>query len=150
MIRAAIDTNVLVYAEGVNGDLMQKAALDLIRKIPEERCFLPVQVLGELFHILVRKAGQTPKNARSAIMGWQEVFPLIETSPEVFVNAIDLAVHHQFRIWDAIILSAASSAGCRLLLSEDLQAGFTWNGVTVIDPFAAKKDELLARLLAGE
>ncbi|HZC22176.1 MAG TPA: VapC toxin family PIN domain ribonuclease, partial [Candidatus Binatia bacterium] len=49
--------------------------------------------------------------------------------------------------WDAIILSAAAEAGCRLLLSEDLQAGFTWNGVTVANPFAAKKHELLAELL---
>jgi predicted nucleic acid-binding protein len=30
-------------------------------------------------------------------------------------------------IWDAVIYSAARAAGCRLLLSEDLQTGFNWN-----------------------
>jgi predicted nucleic acid-binding protein len=51
------------------------------------------------------------------------------------------------RIWDAVILAAAASAGCRLLLSEDMQEGFTWNGVTVTNPFSAKKHRLLEELL---
>ena len=40
---------------------------------------------------------------------------------------------------DAVILSAAAESGCRLLLSQDLQEGFTWNGVTVTNPFAPRK-----------
>ena len=44
-------------------------------------------------------------------------------------------------------LAAAAEAGCRLLLSEDLQDGFTWSGVTVVNPFAEKKHELLAGIL---
>jgi hypothetical protein len=32
--------------------------------------------------------------------------------------AADLATDHQLGLWDAVILSAASKAGCRLLLSE--------------------------------
>jgi predicted nucleic acid-binding protein len=74
---------------------------------------------------------------------------LIETSQSVLSSAIDLAVQHKLRIWDAVILSAASEASCRLLLSEDLQNGFTWRGVTVANPFAAKKHALLAGLLGS-
>jgi hypothetical protein len=33
--------------------------------------------------------------------------------------------------------SAASQSDCRLLLSEDFQEGFTWAGVTVVDPFSS-------------
>ena len=40
--------------------------------------------------------------------------------------------------------AVAADAGCRLLLSEDLQDGFTWRGVTVVDPFADKPHPLLA------
>ncbi|HWB99103.1 MAG TPA: hypothetical protein VG672_20485, partial [Bryobacteraceae bacterium] len=54
---------------------------------------------------------------------------------------------HHFGIWDAVILSAASQAGCRLLLSEDLQDGFTWGGVTVVNPFASPRHALLEALL---
>jgi len=45
------------------------------------------------------------------------------------------------------MMSVAAEAGCRLLLSEDLQDGFTWRGVTVVNPFAAERHPLLAALL---
>jgi predicted nucleic acid-binding protein len=64
--------------------------------------------------------------------------------------AADLAADHHFGIWDAVILSAASQAGCRLLLSEDLQDGFTWGGVTVVNPFASPRHALLDALLGAE
>lgn len=146
-MRVALDTNVLAYAEGVNGASMKKVALDLVRKLPQSATFLPVQTLGELFHLLVRKAGRSPSKARRAILSWRDAFPLIETSEAVILAATDLATDHQLGIWDAVILSAAAEAGCRFLLSEDLQEGFTWNGVTVTNPFAPSKHELLAALL---
>jgi predicted nucleic acid-binding protein len=61
--------------------------------------------------------------------------------------AADLATDHHFSIWDAVILSAASQSGCRLLLSEDLERGFTWAGVTVVNPFASPQHALLQALL---
>jgi predicted nucleic acid-binding protein len=148
-MRLALDTNVLAYAEGVNGASGKKSALDLIARLPGDSVFLPVQVLGELFHVLLRKAGRSPERARAAILGWQDAFPLIETSPAVLLAAADLATDHHLGIWDAIVFSAAAAAGCRLLLSEDLHSGFTWNGVTVVNPFAKDKHELLAGLLGS-
>jgi predicted nucleic acid-binding protein len=146
-LRLALDTNILAYAEGVNGAPRKRVALEIIAKLPADSTFLPVQVLGELFYILVRKAGRPPERARAAILSWQDAFPLIETSPAILVAANDLAARHGLSIWDAVIFSAAAATGCRLLLSEDLQSGFTWNGVTVTDPFAAAKHPLLAGLL---
>lgn len=146
-MRIALDTNILAYAEGVNGASRKKSALDIVEKLPPDSTFLPVQTLGELFHVLVRKAGRSPDRARAAILSWQDTFPLIETSPAILLAATDLAAHHGFSIWDAVIFSAAAAASCRLLLSEDLQPGFTWNGVTVANPFSSSRHELLAALL---
>jgi predicted nucleic acid-binding protein len=146
-MRLALDTNILAYAEGVNAAAMKRSALDIITKLRQDTTFLPVQVLGELFHLLVRKAGRSPARARNAILSWQDAFPLIEMSPAVMLTAVDLATNDGFRIWDAVILSAASAAGCRLLLSEDLQDGFTWSGVTITNPFSKTRHELLAGLL---
>jgi predicted nucleic acid-binding protein len=145
-MRLALDTNILAYAEGVNGEPRQQMSLDLISRLPTGSTFIPVQVLGELFRVLVGKSRISPKVAQSRLANWQASFPLIETSPSVLSSAIGLAVQHKLRIWDAIILSAAAEAQCRLLLSEDMQDGFTWSGVTVTNPFAAKKHDLLARL----
>jgi predicted nucleic acid-binding protein len=147
-MRVALDTNILAYAEGVNGADRKRTALELVEKLPEGAVLLPVQTLGELFNLLVRKAGRKPARARKAILSWQDSFSLIETSAEVMLSAADLATDHQLGIWDAVILSAAAEGGCRLLLSEDMQEGFTWKGVTVTNPFATSRHELLSGLLA--
>jgi predicted nucleic acid-binding protein len=61
--------------------------------------------------------------------------------------AADLATDHQLGIWDAVVLSAASQSACRPLLSEDLQEGFTWAGVTLVNPFSSPQHALLHALL---
>jgi predicted nucleic acid-binding protein len=146
-MRIALDTNILVYAEGVNGAVRAKTTTEIIKQLPESDTFLPVQVLGELFRVLIGKSTFSAPEARAIVLRWQDTFPLIETSPSILVAALDVAADHGLSIWDAIILSAASEAGCRLLLSEDMQEGFTWGGVTVVNPFAAKKHALLAGVL---
>jgi predicted nucleic acid-binding protein len=80
-------------------------------------------------------------------MSWIDGFSVEGTAPGVLVVAADLAATHQLDIWDAVILSAASAAGCSLLLSEDLQDGFIWGGVTVVNPFAESLHPLLASAL---
>lgn len=106
-------------------------------------------MLGELFNVLVRKADKSRAEARAAILGWRDTFSLIETSPEILLSATDLATDHKLGIWDAVILSAAAQAGCRLLLSEDLHDGFTWAGLTVVNPFNFPPNPILAALLEG-
>jgi predicted nucleic acid-binding protein len=149
-VRIALDTNVLAYAEGINGAERRDAALKLIRRVPQEAAVIPVQVLGELFNVLVRKGGKSRSDARDSLLSWRDAFPVVETSPEMMLAAADLATDHQLGIWDAVILSAASQAGCRLLLSEDFHEGFTWAGVTVVNPFSLPQHALLGALLAGD
>jgi len=146
-VRVAFDTNVLAYAEGLGDPSKQKVALALIERLSKNTVVIPVQVLGELFHVLVRKAGRSTAQARSAILDWRDAFLLVETSPAVMLTAADLATDHRLGIWDSVILSAASQADCRLLLSEDLQDGFTWGGTTVANPFALNQHALLKALL---
>lgn len=64
------------------------------------------------------------------------------------VNAMDLASDHWLSIGDSVVVAASAEAECRLLLSEDLEEGFTWRGVTVTNPFAPTLYTQLAALLA--
>lgn len=137
---------MLVYAEGVNGAPLRNTALALIERLPPDQTFVPVQALGELFRVLVGKAQWEPTKAHQCLLDWHAAFALIETSPSILFAACELSVRHDLSIWDAVILSAASAAGCRLLLSEDMQTGFTWSGVTVVNPFEEPRHELLAAL----
>ncbi len=142
-MRIGLDTNVLAYAEGINDDARQRLARDLIDRLAPAQVVIPVQVLGELFHVLVRKARRSPTDARQAILDWHRAFSSIETSSAALLSAADLAVDHRFGLWDAVILSVAAEAGCRLLLSEDMQDGFTWRGLTVVNPFVSPQHPLL-------
>jgi len=148
-LSVALDTNVLVYAEGLNGPEKRKAALDLLAALPPSSVSVPVQSLGELFQVLLRKANRTASQSRSALLTWRDAFPVIGTSETVIVAAADLAATHRLGFWDAVILASAAEGGCRLLLSEDLQQGFTWHGVTVTNPFAPSRHPLLQSLLRG-
>ncbi len=146
-MKVAVDTNVLAYAEGANGAAMRDKALDLIERLPPSAIVIPVQTLGELFNVLVRKVKRRPARAQAAVLSWRDAYPTVETSAAVMVNATDLASGHGLTIWDSVVLAASAEAGCRLLLSEDLQEGFTWRGVTVTNPFAPVVHPLLAALL---
>ena len=148
-MRVALDTNVLVYAEGVNGLDRREATLRLIERLPQVAVVTPVQALGELYHVLVRKAARSPQDARSAILNWRDAFRTADTSAESLASATDLAAHHRLTIWDAVILAVAAEARCQLLLSEDMQNGFTWKGVTVVNPYALPENPLLVAMFQG-
>jgi predicted nucleic acid-binding protein len=81
------------------------------------------------------------------VLSWLDAYEVVETSAAVIVNATDLACDHGLTIWDSVVLAASAEAECRLLLSEDLQEGFTWRGVTVANPFASTLHPILAALL---
>ena len=147
-MRVAIDTNVLAYAEGIDDDARRDRAIALTDRLAQLTVFIPVQVLGELFRVLVRKGGRSVKEARERVLGWGDSFALIETSQPILLAAIDLAEAHRLSIWDAIVVAAAAKAECRLLLSEDMQDGFTWNGVTIANPFSETPHPLFEAMLA--
>ena len=135
---------MLAYAEGVGDARRCKAARRLASQLPSELVVLPAQVLGELHRVLVGKARRAPDEARTAIIGWADAFDVADSTFDAMRSALDLAADHQVAIWDALILSVAADHKCRLLLSEDFQHGFTWRGVTVVDPFTSPQHPLLA------
>lgn len=149
----ALDTNVLVYAEGVaftarDADKPGRAR-DLLDALPDDTVLLPVQVLGELYRVLVGKAKRPAAQARAAILMWRDLYPQLDTTAAVMMAAVDLAADHGLSIWDSVVLAASAEAGCRLLLSEDMQDGFTWRGLTVVNPFSADLHPLLRAQIGG-
>ena len=133
-MRAALDTNILAYAEGVNDDVRRAQARSLIRELRGSEILVPAQALGELFVVLLRRGKRTTDEARTTVLRWAEAYPIIATTPDVLVTALDLAVVHRLALWDSVILSAASSVGCDVLFSEDMGHGFAWRGVTIRNP----------------
>jgi predicted nucleic acid-binding protein len=148
-MRVAIDTNVLVYAEGVGDAKRCKRAADVVAALDVSNVVLPAQVLGELFNVLTKKGGRNAAQARDAVLSWSDAFDIADSTRDAVTAACDLAAAHQLQFWDALIVSVAVRQQCRVLLTEDLNDGFIWHGMTVVNPFAAKAHPLLARVLVG-
>ena len=58
-----------------------------------------------------------------------------ETTVTVLQGALALRERYSLSLWDCTILSAARTAGCREVYSEDLAHGHDYDGVRVINPF---------------
>jgi predicted nucleic acid-binding protein len=149
-VRVAIDTNVLAYAEGVGSAERCRVAIGLVERLPESAVRLPAQVLGELMLVLTRKAGRAREAARDAVLGWADSFDVIDSTWAAFQSAFDLSVNYEFRMWDALVMAVAAENRCRIVLSEDLQHGFTWRGVTIVNPFLPDESPLLAAILSQD
>ena len=134
-MRIALDTNVLAYAEGLNGPEKRAQSLEIMVSFPDDEVVIPLQALGELYAVLTRKGRVEPAVARSAVLQWRDAYLIAETRGQVLLDAMELAVSHRLSFWDAVILAA--DAGCRLLLSEDMQEGLTWRDVTVRNPYSS-------------
>ncbi|KPF62290.1 hypothetical protein IP88_15220 [alpha proteobacterium AAP81b] len=147
----AIDTNILAYAAGVaraRGDAAKVvAARELLRRLATRaQVVVPVQALAELFVVLTR-SGDTREAARDTVLRLHAAYIAAESASGTLLSALDAAVAHQLQLWDALILTAAAEAGCILLLSEDMAPGFTWRGVTLVNPLATPADARLSTIL---
>ncbi len=152
-VRIALDTDIFVYAEGVQHSPSDAPKVEASRSLLtglaknlDSTLVAPVQVLLELHHVLTRKGGHSPQSARAAVQRLVEAIELEPTTPEVLTSAMDLVVDHRLQIFDAVILAAAASSRCEILLSEDLHEGFHFRGVTVENPFGAPAPAIQALL----
>ena len=147
MLLAVIDTNVLAYAEGAGDEARRAQAHELLTRLPEMAVVLPVQVLGELYRVLVGKLKQPAARAREAVLHWSDAYAVCDTTWAALQSALDLCTAHGLTVWDSLILSVAAERRCRLLISEDMQHGFTWRGTTVVNPFTHPTHPLIEALL---
>ena len=108
----------------------------------------PLQTFGEAFSVMHR-SGRTREQCRETLNIWAARFETVASGESAYLSAINLATDHKLQFWDALIICVSADAGCQLLLSEDLQSGFGWRGLRVVNPFAPELDQRLSRLLAG-
>jgi predicted nucleic acid-binding protein len=131
-----VDTNVLLYAVSTAAAEREKNAR--AREILEARDLaLSVQVLQEFYVQATRpsKSGRlTHEQTALLIDSWLR-FRVQELSVALLQNALATRLRWDISCWDAAIVEAARAAGCRTLLSEDLQDGMDFGGVVVENPF---------------
>lgn len=133
----------MIYAEGEVDDPRVQTAKRLIETLPDKYIVIPCQCVGETLNWLVSKGRVEKPIAALRASRWTMRFSNQPTTPQVLSLAFELLTSHDLQVFDAIILAAASEAGAEFLLSEDMQDGFSWRGVTVVNPFAEPKTQLV-------
>jgi predicted nucleic acid-binding protein len=131
-----LDTNVLLYAISHAPDEAARAERAL-QLLDAADCALSVQVLQEFYVQATRRSKADRiehRHAVALIESWLR-FPVQELTVPVLQAALVCKERYQIGYWDAAIIEAARTAGCRDVLSEDLQDGQDYGGIRVVNPF---------------
>jgi predicted nucleic acid-binding protein len=103
------------------------------------------QVLNELYAVSTWKF---PEVSRNVLRAWVRAYiPLCIAPLDARVVDAALAIEegHGFAWWDCVILASAKAAGCRYLLTEDMQHGRELDELTIVSPFLTNPAAILAR-----
>ncbi len=78
------------------------------------------------------------RQALPVIMHQLHLLESLETvvvKPALVRRALEVCSMYGISYWDALILAAAEQSGCTRILSEDLNAGQAYCGITCVNPF---------------
>jgi len=133
-----LDSNVLVYSvdESPGEKAKHERAIELLSANPDD-LVVSTQVLQEFYVVTTRKL-RTPlseERAARAVRGLTKL-DVVGVDAPLVLAAVDTSRLVQLSFWDALIIEAASRAGCERILSEDLNATQVIRGVRVENPFA--------------
>ncbi len=139
-----VDTSVLVYARDASEVDKQPKAEEWMRHLWRQRAGrLSSQVLQEFYVTVTDKLdpGLDPSDARNevrSLLAWRPV----SMDQRVLEGAWSIQDRYQLAWWDSLIVAAARAAGCRYLLTEDLQHHQALGDLTVLNPFESSPDTL--------
>ena len=134
-----VDTNIFVYLHNDSDPVKKNRADDWITCLVRRRAGrLSFQVLQELYSVLTRKVQPALAASRAQpiirdLSSWRPI-PVDLTLLE---RAWVLQNHFSLSWWDSLIVAAAQTCECKVLLTEDLQHGQAFGAVRVVDPFAS-------------
>ncbi len=130
-----LDSNVLAYAQDRGSPVKRRKSRRLIEQAAASgNGVISTQIMQEFYVTITRKMGVPPLAAKGVLKSFA-MFELVPVSSQLIYDAIDCSILNTLSFWDALVLSAASSAGCSTLYSEDLNPGQKILGITIENPF---------------
>lgn len=132
-----VDSNVRIYERDTAEPDKQRQASQWLSFLWQTRAGrLSYQVLQEFYAVTTRKLqpGLTAVEARECIVDYLTWAPKL-TDESVLHKAWQLEDAYAISCWDSLIVAAALNAGCRYLVTEDLQDGQDIGGLAVVSPF---------------
>jgi predicted nucleic acid-binding protein len=134
--RAFVDTNVWVYAVDSADPAKQERARAVLAPSGDLDLVVSAQVLGEFYVTITRKFERRVEEAdATAMLDAIRQLPVVAIDGDLVAEAAETSRAWRIAYWDALILTAARSAGCDLVLSEDLSDQGVYDGIRVENPF---------------
>lgn len=108
-----------------------------------EAACVNLQVLNEATHVLLRKKWYDAPAIVYRII--DDLAELGDTPVTWAQIALARTLHARlgYSWWDCLLLASALELGCSHFLSEDLQDGQAAGGLTIVDPFAHRPEQIL-------
>jgi len=132
-----LDTNVLVYAYDANDVAKRSVAQDLLRRALNGEIVISTQVLAEFAATLLHKLSPpAPATDLAAILDALGPLKVIVPDSDTVRRAVQAHDQYGVHFYDGMIVAAAERGGCSRILSEDLNAGQSYFGIEVRNPFA--------------
>lgn len=125
-----LDTNVLLYLFSADAAMADRA-----EAIVGEGGVVSVQVLNEFASVATRKLGMRISEAAEALRAVRALCKVVPLAAETHDLGMQIAERHGLSIYDAMIAAAARLAGCKVILSQDMQDGLRLEGMRIRDPF---------------
>ena len=135
--RDFFDTNILVYMYDDRDPQKQDRAFNTVTEAVDNNTgVVSAQVLGEFFNTVTRRIPNSISvgEAQDAISMFAQM-TVVALDLELVRRAVETCGLYQVSYWDALIIAAAERAGCGRIISEDLNAGQSYHGVVVVNPF---------------
>ncbi len=134
--RTFVDTNVWVCAVDAADPAKRDRALEILGPAVDVDLVISTQVLTEFYVVATRKLSPAVPAVDAAAMVEQlSRLPVVAVDAALVRTAVTGSMDWGVSIWDALILSAADAAGCRVVLSEDIADGQRYGSVVVENPF---------------
>ena len=137
--RFVIDTNVIVYLYGRDGERRARAR-QVIDEAARHEGALPAQVLAEFATVALRKIRLDHTTLQKQIDDLTASFIILPLTEVVVREAVRGVRAHGFAYYDAQIWAAARLAQVPFVLSEDFSTGAEVEGVSFLNPFEGTLD----------
>ena len=131
-----LDTNVLVYAYDASEPVKQRIARELVRRAVAGEMVTSTQVLAEFAVTLLHKLSPAARTA-DVLSILDALGPIRAITPDGDTVRRAVEAHSQYSVhfYDGMILAAAERGACARILSEDFNAGRSYFGIRVENPF---------------
>ena len=135
-----LDTNVLIYQIDTRDRRKHAVAERIVREaLSADHACISFQVVQECLNTVLRKAEVRLEvdDARAWLDTVLAPLVRVQSSLALYRRSLDVQARWQYSLYDSLIVAAALEAGCKRLLSEDLQHGQRIEGLQIVNPFKA-------------